>query len=356
MNNSFVSIHVLRAVAAMLVLFAHLWTPFSMMGVKFPNFIEGAAGVDLFFVISGFVMVYSSEKFFGQPGGSARFLGHRLSRIVPLYWVASTIRLIQILKAHVFSISDLSWPFIVLCYLFYPAARPSGSFSPLLGVGWTLNFEMFFYVIFTIAVLFRRRMAVLFAVVTLSALSIGGSLELFPQPLAYLTAYPFLWEFIYGILIAFAYRESLRLTPLISVTLTVAGAIFYVWTCTLHASGEIAEFREIFWGIPAACVITGLTLSQIPAQTKFWMPLVVIGEASYALYLTHTITLDMLYFHLARKIHVANYPWIYAVFEFTVAILIAIGIHFYIEKPMTRFLRSKFRYQRKSGEVAHVEG
>src|SRR5712664_1748823 len=95
-RQQLVSIQILRAAAALLVLFAHLWTPFVILGAPFPNFIAGAAGVDLFFVISGFVMAYSSERFFAQPLGSARFMLRRLCRIVPLYWAMTTFVLLMI--------------------------------------------------------------------------------------------------------------------------------------------------------------------------------------------------------------------------------------------------------------------
>ncbi|SRR6266571_871351 len=97
------SIQILRAVAALLVLAGHLWATLAWLGKPdaLPNFVAGAAGVDLFFVISGFVMVHSSEKFFGQPGGSVQFLLRRLARIVPLYWVATTAALaIALIRSH----------------------------------------------------------------------------------------------------------------------------------------------------------------------------------------------------------------------------------------------------------------
>ncbi len=87
-----VSIQALRAVAALMVLVFHLCQELTKLGADLPatTFIIGTAGVDLFFVISGFVMVYSSERLFGQPRASIQFLARRVVRIVPLYWIATT--------------------------------------------------------------------------------------------------------------------------------------------------------------------------------------------------------------------------------------------------------------------------
>ena len=82
------SIQVLRACAASMVLLAHQWQALEQVGAPdaIPNWVAGAFGVDLFFVISGFIMVYTSEPLFGRRDASRIFIGRRLLRIVPLYW------------------------------------------------------------------------------------------------------------------------------------------------------------------------------------------------------------------------------------------------------------------------------
>ena len=190
-----ISIQVLRAVAALAIVFAHLWPTFVFLGLPtaVANFLLGAAGVDLFFVISGFIMVYTSKPLFSQPGAPLYFFVRRIVRIVPLYWAATTVVLIFYLKTS-FDLSErnLTWMNVIASYLFLPLPHLNGQTEPILGVGWTLNYEMFFYVVFAFATLLSQRWAVLavtaffIAVLTL------------PGALAIPIVYPFAgWVFIH---------------------------------------------------------------------------------------------------------------------------------------------------------------
>src|SRR5262249_39195350 len=90
-GSSLLAIQILRAVAALGVLFyhtAHEVAARTGVTVPFGELVVGAGGVDLFFVISGFVMVYASERLFAQPGATRIFFLRRLARILPLYWAA----------------------------------------------------------------------------------------------------------------------------------------------------------------------------------------------------------------------------------------------------------------------------
>ncbi|MEA2964715.1 MAG: exopolysaccharide production protein ExoZ [Alphaproteobacteria bacterium] len=90
-SSSLVSIQALRAIAALLVFWGHaINAVHQKIEADFPH-LYGPFGVDLFFVISGFVMVYSSERLFGQPGAPITFFVRRLARIVPLYWLATAV-------------------------------------------------------------------------------------------------------------------------------------------------------------------------------------------------------------------------------------------------------------------------
>src|ERR1700756_2337701 len=144
-STSLLSIQALRAVAALLVLAGHISTILiaEHKAASFPLFALGPFGVDLFFVISGFVMVYSSERLFGQPGAPFKFFARRLARIVPLYWAATSILVW-------FVVPYASTKAVLGSFLFAPHIP---SEAPLLFVGWTLIFEMFFYAVFAIALL-----------------------------------------------------------------------------------------------------------------------------------------------------------------------------------------------------------
>jgi exopolysaccharide production protein ExoZ len=113
----------------------------------------GAAGVDLFFIISGFIIVYASEPLFGKPAGPQVFFLRRLIRIAPLYWTVTAFFIVLFLAspngfAATIAASNTSIGAIIASFMFLPFARPDGTMFPLHSVGWTLNYEVFFYVIF----------------------------------------------------------------------------------------------------------------------------------------------------------------------------------------------------------------
>ena len=226
-NPTIPAIQFLRALAATAVAASHVRFDF-VNNVSPPGFLPaafnlGAAGVDLFFVISGFVMVYSSESLFGQPNAPATFLLRRIARIVPLYWVMTSVMLAYVL-ARGFGPSDASPQLALASYFFIPYRRPSGAMDPLYGIGWTLNYEMFFYVVFVVAMAARREIAVagiavLFAVFAL----IVPTKDYLPAQVAYL-ANPLILEFVFGMGIAVAYRAGVRFSAAVSIILVAAAA------------------------------------------------------------------------------------------------------------------------------------
>jgi exopolysaccharide production protein ExoZ len=176
-SDKLFALQLLRAVAATGVVISHVRYDFlHHFGLPdgLPGFINaGAAGVDLFFVISGFVMVYSSETLFGRDRAATIFLVRRVARIVPLYWLMSAL-MIAYVAARGFAASDASPTQAVLSFLFIPYPRPSGEMSPVYGVGWTLNYEMFFYAVLALCLAARRAITVARVAIALAVLALAG--------------------------------------------------------------------------------------------------------------------------------------------------------------------------------------
>jgi exopolysaccharide production protein ExoZ len=156
-------VHLLRAAAALAVMIAHAHQSAIEIGIGdyVPDFPIGAAGVDLFFVISGFVMVVASADLFGQRGAPPYFLLRRLARIVPLYWLITGIFVFILLAGRHHSSSYLSASEVVTSLFFIPHSLPNGAVAPVYGLGWTLNYEMMFYVVFSAVLFLRPRIAIL---------------------------------------------------------------------------------------------------------------------------------------------------------------------------------------------------
>ena len=162
-------VQILRAVAAVMVVLLHAQSLLALQGearglsMSPVTALPLAAGVDLFFVISGFIIVYASEPLFGAAGGGATFLKRRLLRIVPLYWFALSLRLAVLLAgAAVGQAAAPRLADVAASYLFIPfdtrGFGPDYPF-PILDLGWTLNYEMMFYLVFAGAMLVSAKIA-----------------------------------------------------------------------------------------------------------------------------------------------------------------------------------------------------
>ncbi len=182
------SIQALRAGAALVVTFGHLeheaaTLPAAVASGFAPVLLDlTGAGVDLFFIISGFVMVHASRDLFGRSGAAPLFLARRLARIVPLYWMVTTLFLLTMLAAHVLSSAVPTAGEVVQSYLFVPySPRVGGPMQPVYKLGWTLNYEMFFYLVFSVVLMLPARTAVLALVgFFVSLVAVGHVVQ--PQP------------------------------------------------------------------------------------------------------------------------------------------------------------------------------
>ena len=168
--NRLYSIQALRAFAASAVVVYHA-VEAALRGVPKSSATDlmkeiawlGNFGVDVFFVISGFIMILAHHDDFGKSGACSRFLFKRFARIVPNYWVLTALATVVLIVAPQLSQHgrEPDVPWIVASFLFVPWTSSAGIPLPVLGLGWTLNYEMYFYAIFTVALFFPRRHAVI---------------------------------------------------------------------------------------------------------------------------------------------------------------------------------------------------
>ena len=342
------SIQILRAAAAMGVVFAHLTESyravFNAKDVVW-DFYYGNFGVDLFFVISGFVMVYASEALFGQPGASRKFVIRRLIRIVPLYWIATSYALWNLLNVTGFNLPAATWKSIFGSYFFLPFPFPTG--GPLLIVGWTLNYEMFFYLIFAIAVFFDRIRAVLVATAALLVCVLvgqcwGDSLSTFWKSFTN----PLMLEFVIGMWIAMAFSFGIRISQMLSALLILAA---FAMICCLPSSGAQDVARAVRWGGGFSLIVIAVAFAKASARSSFWKPLVLMGEASYAIYLTHWFVMMSPPHALVSAFEPTAHPIPYSIAIVTATTLVGIVAYLAVEKPIIALLwfvaRGPFRSQ-----------
>jgi exopolysaccharide production protein ExoZ len=335
--ETIISIQILRGIAATAVVIQHAAQDLDRFGITrgaFNDFALGGAGVDLFFIISGFVMVYASEPLFGSFSGASTFFFHRLIRIVPLYWSVTAFYLaITLLMPR---LGGTMYPLttIVASFLFVPFARPDGNMQPVLGQGWTLNYEMFFYAIFAVAVLVPRRTAVVLASTTIILAVIIGHFLALPAAAAYWTD-PIVLEFALGMLLGLAYREGLKLRSSWCLVLLVGGCILFALSEHFGAAP-----RVLTWGVPAALVVAGATFGGLSFRNPLWHGVAIVGNASYALYLLHVFPLRALIPIAAwLSFRVSHWIWLYMTGAIVASALFAILVHYAFERPVTKALR-----------------
>ena len=338
------SIQILRAVAALVVALTHLGYEFDHLGQPdlWPKFFGiGNVGVDLFFVISGFVMVYASASLFGRKEAPLQFFFLRLARIVPLYWTTTTIILIYIL-IHYPSLESVGIGLgtVAASYFFVPYHWLNGFMAPIHGVGWTLNYEMFFYVCFSMALLAARRTGVIVLAFALAGFVMLNCLLPLPKPF-YNWADPIILEFVLGMLVALAYQAGVRLPTSAAIGVVVTALLLFVISPLETFSGP---YRFFFWGCPAACIVGALVFAHFSfKESLVARALGILGDASYAFYLCHPLTAPVVRRFLPRFVDPATHQWLYAALVLIVSLAVALMVHIALEKPFTRRLQSSIR-------------
>ncbi len=320
----------LRGLAAVMVLVGHVIAEAEhYFGLPLPgDFFPWTRGVDIFFVISGFVVTLSAERFLNRPGA---FLGRRLLRVAPLYFLFTTLMVLVLLTIPGGSKDTSLDPFqIISSYTFFPYERLDGRIAPVLSLGWTLNYEVFFYSLFALCLALPRPLLAVSAL--LAGLGFIGVLVEFDSPQLTFWTNPIIMEFVFGILLA---RMWMRRWRRPGVRLGVAIGLLGLALLAFLAGTGLP--RVIAAGVPAAIIVA--------AGTVFWPNRPIwnlgLGDASYALYLSHRFALraaTLLLLPLLPATPLA--AGAYVVVVCLLALAFARLTHSYIEKPLMRALQA----------------
>ena len=299
------------------------------------------AGVDVFFVISGFVIVYASAHMFGDIANVKEFLGRRIARIVPLYWLVTSLVILAAM-AHALRVASPlgdGIPYIVASYAFIPWMRPDGVMFPLYRPGWTLEYEMLFYGIVAVLLAVRLRFAVPLIAAIVAALPAAGALWRPAQPQLLYWTDPIVIEFAYGVLLAYAVLAGARIPRWAQLACVAAGVLGFAFYGTAHG-----VHRAFSYGIPAAFLVAASLGSQPKQHARLARTCVLLGDMSYALYLTHllpTRTIGAVWtrLHLFGPIGIATYILV----TLAAAAALALAVNYWFERPATRTARFVLR-------------
>lgn len=334
---SLVNIQYLRAIAALMVVWVHAREQFSLTMQLFPSSV-GGHGVDLFFVISGFIMVYTT---YGRDTSPGHFLMRRFLRIAPLYWLIMLLIVLIALAAPTLLKSTILSPGHVLAsFAFLPTTSPAfpAEMWPLLVPGWTLNYELAFYVLFAACLWLpaaRRTLALCLVLLGLVGLghevSATGRLEFYTDAIVL--------AFGTGAVLGELYcRGVLQRVGVLGGLLAIAVGLA-MWF--LGQTPEVVfPHRFIAAGIPATMVVLGAcAIGPIVSPGLKWLE--ALGDATYSIYLWHVLLLGalrLLYKSAGLSVTSAGEAWLYM----TVALVTsAVGgwvLYRCVETPMTRRL------------------
>lgn len=290
MGQKLSTVQSLRAIAATAVVAYHSaatirifgWTPGALSHASE----WGWSGVDIFFFISGFVMVATTSGRLRGAQAAKDFMVARLMRIAPMYWILTSLMLAVVWVVPSLKNSEFTAMQIVTSYLFIPyEVKEHGNAYPILYVGWTLVYEMFFYAVFAISICFSER-CMRWA---LPAFFAGLSVLSLTRPTLYIFRFltsPLLLEFVLGCPVAWLYKFGYRISRRASFSLIAAGVFGFL----VLTPGSSMEDRVVFAGIPAALLVSGMVFWE---SAEGWIGgswLQGIGDSSYSLYLLQAFT------------------------------------------------------------------
>lgn len=351
------SVRFSRMLAALLVVFFHVQDMLSkridnsLFSTKF-----GGVGVDIFFVISGFIMMFSSYEMFGLRGSSLKFLKNRAIRIVPTYYLFTTVMVILLLFApSLFGSLRFDLGHVILSYLFVLSEDNAGNVSTVLGVGWTLAFEVFFYLVFAVMLRFPRKF---FIPSILTIFIMGNLIGLFVKNLgAWSTVFtsPITFEFLFGCLIGLYYKQRKMLGIKRSIFLVVIGvswilATSFIWTIQV----SLGYYRVFAFGIPSALFMLGFI--NIEKNRKFSTLSLIkrIGDSSYSLYLIHSFVLTAFGVLIAPRLYDIGIPiFLIVAVTMVAAVIGGFACYYLFEKPFTIRLK-RLSANRNSARTEYV--
>jgi exopolysaccharide production protein ExoZ len=325
------SLQYLRAFAALMVVCHHIASHMQHFSGKADLYPGGAAGVDIFFVISGFIMWHTTVP---GPGEPLRFVERRLLRIVPLYWLVTLIMFampsisgtigggtVQELHHLLASLAFLPWPYPADPNVYYPVYVP----------GWTINYEMFFYALFAICLAIQNITTRLIAITAIFLLLVGAGLFVTRTGVAGVYTSPQILEFLFGVLIGAGFSARLRITAPMAALAFVSG-----WIGLAVSAGGVGYADIIPRGISAALIVLGLVGWERERGVPKSNFLRSLGDASYAIYLTHLFAIGLVAvaWQKLSPVPLTSGWWLFGIIAFLASMGLGLITHYAAERPL----------------------
>ncbi|WGM31913.1 acyltransferase [Brevundimonas sp. NIBR11] len=328
-----VSIQYLRAAAALGVV---VWHAQGQVGIPETQVLQ--AGIEIFFVISGYVMWLILGQ---RPTSPMVFLQKRLARIVPLYWLLTSIMVVLLLVApQLLQSTRFDLPHVIASYLFvaWPNPVETAGLKPVMIPGWTLNYEMAFYLLLAVGLTMKGAWRGPFVIGVLLVLAALSPLPM--PPIAGFYVSPFMAELALGVGLAMV------MPRLPKTWLNHGVAIFIAGVGLLILGGSMidadAHGRLVLLALPAVLIVGGLVAIEQAGRLPSIPVLKGVGDASYPLYMIHPVLLSA----MAQAMKLAGLtvsPWAYVAAAVVVTSIVGWFAHLWLERPLIAAFRPRLR-------------
>lgn len=339
-------IQMLRGIASMLVVLFHMTFNFSEIFHRssfFNIFDFGSSGVDIFFVLSGFIIAYANIGFVARPTKAATFVKRRFVRIFPIYWIIISLFLvIQLALPHFYgSLYEYSFARFLSTYLLLPGH------TMVNGVSWSLTNELFFYLLFTLAIFIPVKKVsgyllagyfFLLVVVAIARPDLTTGNDFLG-----LLFFPMNIEFLLGIFIVLVLDKIpvSWIWPLLltGIGLFITGAYILDHEINIFNGSGPALKRVFLFGLPSFFIILALVKMELIRTIPVNQIFLHLGDASYSIYLIH-LPLVVAFYKVVAKLGINN-AWLLVLLNcvlFVAVCVIGIIIYLKIEKPLIKKL------------------
>jgi exopolysaccharide production protein ExoZ len=339
-------IQILRGFAAIFVLLYHATRHYQEKNLVFLNniFQNGYFGVDIFFVLSGFVIYYSSQKYL-ENNNYLEFLKKRIVRIYPSFWLFLLLPLTLVFLIAPNFIADKTAfetaNYFKIFFLLFDHIQLSQ-------ISWTLSFEMYFYFLFFLMIFNKNFKYLIFIIIILAVLNLTN-INLFEN--LYLQKYlisPLILEFFLGVAIVYILNKVDKNHVIGFAFLLILSIFFFIYIDYLSNNHIIVinkHNRVLNFGIASFLLILSLILIEKFNDIKTFKILIILGDSSYVLYLIHSVILSFLdnQLILSEKLLILNKEFS-TILACLFIVVLSVIIHLIIEKPMLKYF-NKFLFK-----------
>jgi exopolysaccharide production protein ExoZ len=338
------SLQACRAAAALLVVLLHTSggicaLPKYFASRPFGHFFEfGGAGVDFFFVLSGFIITHVHARDVGHPKQLGAYLWKRLTRIYPTYWAALLPLLPVFFLVPAFGTGRDRDPWNIVCSILL---IPQSAGGPILGVAWSLCYEVFFYSLFAILIVSRRWGIAVWSV-WLAAVIAGAFGVLTAFPWTFLGSLYHL-QFLAGVLVALALP---RITVRAPRSIAACGVALFLTTGMIEVYLRPLSMAEHVLGYTTGSVLIMVGVIGAERAGLLHAPrwLIFLGDASYSIYLVHFPALSVLA-KLVQKLRLDGWvssPVLFCLLTAT-SVVVGCAFHLAVERPLLNLFRLRVR-------------